>query len=116
MPWNYVINIFEDELDNSFDEAFNFLLESCLIDKKILDKDLNDFNVLRFLIDTDDDDIICKNGKVYSKTKFLNNKSFKKKLIDHYKPQNIYVNGPLELIKRDGTGTNKWLVNLSRKY
>jgi hypothetical protein len=119
MPWIYFTDISPmDDQNNSFNEAFNFFLEQCIINKDRLRQYLSNGQCYRFLIRTDgeNDKIICKDGKVFLKSKFLNNKIFKRNLIDYYKPQDVFVKGPKEIIRRDGSTTNKWMIELMPTY
>jgi hypothetical protein len=120
MGWLYHTNISpKEDTNNSFNEAFNIFLDQCLIHEERLSRELSgNNNCYRFLINTDDenDKIICKDGKFFLKSKFLTNKSFKKKLIDYYRPLGIYVKGPREISRRDGTMLNRWIIDLSHKY
>jgi len=119
MPWLYFTNISPiDDQNNSFNEAFNFLLDQCIINKDRLNQQLSSNQCFRFLIRTDgeNDKIICNDGKVFLKSKFLNNKNFKKCLIDYYKPQGIFVKGPTEIIRRDKSVMNKWIIELMPMY
>lgn len=119
MPWIYYNNISQtDDQNNSFNEAFNFFLDHCIIDKDRLDKQLFSSQYFRFLIRTDDenDKIVCKDGKIFLKSKFLASKNFKKSLIDYYKPLGIFVKGPKEIIRKDGSVMNKWMIELMQMY
>jgi hypothetical protein len=119
MGWIYYTSISPiDDQNNSFNEAFNFFLNQCLINKDRLIQQLSSSQCFRFLIKTDNenDKIVCKDGKVYLKSKFLNNKNFKKSLIDHYRPMGIFVKGPREIIRRDGSIMNKWIIELMPMY
>jgi len=101
---------------NSFDEAFYKFLSDCKIDENIIKKqrESNNNKYFRFLIKTDEKNnkIECSDGKFFLKSKFLTNKNFKKSLINYYKPLNIYITGPREIIKGDGSGSGKWIIDL----
>ena len=119
MPWIYYTSVSPiDDQNNSFNEAFNFFLNQFIINKDRLIQQLSSNQCFRFLIMTDgeNDKIICKDGKVFLKSKFLNNKNFKKCLIDYYKPLGIFVKGPTEIIRRDKTIMNKWIIELTPMY
>jgi len=119
MPWIYYTSISPiDDQNNSFNEAFNFFLNQCIINKDRLIQQLSNNQCFRFLIRTDgeNDKIICKDGKVFLKSKFLNNKNFKKCLIDYYKPLGVFVKGPTEIIRRDKSVMNKWIIELMPMY
>jgi len=97
MPWIYFTSISPiDDQYNSFNEAFNLFLGQCIVNKN--------------------DKIVCKDGKVFLKSKFLVNKNFKKSLIDYYRPLSIFVKGPREIIRRDGSVMNKWIIELLPMY
>lgn len=114
MAWVYFTNN-NPYVDNKYEEALNILLQQCLIDKEILYKYLSTHNCYRFLIKTNEDnnEIICGDGTIYLKNKFLSNKIFKTNLINYYKPLGIYVKGPKELVKRDGISTKRWIIDLT---
>ena len=121
MGWLHHTNVSPDndnENKNSFNEAFDIFLQQCLVNKERLKKDLEENNYLRFVIKTDGDNdkIICSDGRFFIKSKFLINKTFKKKLIDYYRPLGIYVNGPKEIKRRDGTLMNRWIIELTPKF
>lgn len=113
MGWIYFTNI--NPYNNTYDEAFNKLLNKCLINKENLFRYLSEHNCYRFLIKTDEHNnkIICEDGSCYLINKFLINKNFKANLINYYKPLGVYVNGPKELIRRDGTSTDRWIIELT---
>ena len=52
-------------------------------------------------------------GTSFLKSLFLINRKFKQRLVDYYNPLDIFVKGPNELIKRDGTSTGQWVIELS---
>jgi hypothetical protein len=119
MGWKYYTSISPiDDQYNSFNEAFNLFLNQCIINKDRLIQQLSYNHCFRFLIKTDgeNDKIICNDGKIFLKSKFLNNKNFKKSLIDYYKPMGIFVKGPKEIIRRDGSIMNKWIIELMPMY
>lgn len=119
MPWIYYTSVSPtDDQNNSFNEAFNFFLNQCIINKDKLIQELSSTQCFRFIIRTDDanDKIVCRDGKIFLKSKFLNNKNFKKNLIDYYKPLGIFVKGPKEIIRRDGSLMNKWMIELMPMY
>lgn len=117
MGWIYHTTISNEEY-NSFNEAFVTFLNQCLIHKERLSQQLSSNGCFRFLIKTDEenDKILCKDGKIFLKSRFLVNKNFKKCLIDYYKPLGIYVRGPKEIIRRDGTIMHKWMIELMPMY
>jgi len=118
MTWLYYTSVSPiDDQNNSFNEAFNFFLNQCIVNKDRL-LQLSTNQCFRFLIKTDgeNDKILCKDGKIFLKSRFLNNKNFKKSLIDYYRPLGIFVKGPKEIIRRDGSLTNKWLLELMPMY
>ena len=120
MGWFYFTNIspYEEPI-NSFNEAFDIFLAQCLIHEERLKKEFtgSENKCFRFLIKTDgeNDKIYCRDGKYLLKSKFLMNKTFKKKLIEYYRPKNIYVTGPKEIISRDKKSFNKWIIELTQK-
>lgn len=119
MGWLYHTDISPTEKpNNSFNEAFDICLNQCLIHEDRVIKELDEFTKFRFTIRTDGnyDKIPTRDGRIYLKSIFLKNKTFKKKLIDYYKPLGIYVKGPVRLDKRNGDITNRWLIELSPKY
>lgn len=119
MPWIYYTSVSPiDEQNNSFNEAFNIFLNQCIINKDRLIQQLSFNQCFRFLIRTDgeNDKIICRDGKIFLKSKFLINKNFKKSLIDYYRPLGIFVKGPKEIIRRDGSTMNKWIIELMPMY
>jgi hypothetical protein len=119
MPWIYYTSLSPiDVQDNSFNEAFNFFLSQCIINKDKLLLELSSNQCYRFFIKTDGDNdkIICNDGKIFLRSKFLNNKNFKKSLIDYYRPLGVFVKGPTEIVRRDGSITNKWLIQLLPMY
>jgi len=119
MGWIYFTSISPiEEQNNSFNDAFDLFLKQCLINKDRLLQELSNNQCFRFLIKTDEDNdkILCKDGKFFLRSKFLTNKNFKKCLIDYYKPFGIYVKGPKEIIRRDGTVMNRWMIELMPMY
>lgn len=116
MGWLYHTNIF-DEDDNSYNEAFNIFINQCFIHEDKIKKELSNNNYFRFIIRTDgeNDKIFTKDGKIFLKSKFLIRKSFKKQLIDYYRPLGVYVDGPNEFKRRDGTEIFRWWIELSSK-
>lgn len=119
MGWVYFTSISPiDEQNNSFNEAFNQFLNQCIINKDRIYNQLSSGQCYRFLIRTDGDNnkIVCKDGKIFLKSKFLHNKNFKKSLIDYYKPLNVFVKGPKEITRRDGSEMNKWIIELMPMY
>lgn len=117
MGWIYHTSITPNDQENSFNEAYEIFLKQCTINKQILDNELLSGQSFRFVIKTDDknDHIVC-NKRIFLKSKFLMSKSFKKSLIDYYKPLNIFVKGPKEILRRDGSSINKWLIELFKVY
>jgi hypothetical protein len=115
MVWIYFTTITPYNYDNSFTEAFETFLGQCLINKDRLVNQLTNNNCYRFLIKTDDenDKIYCKNGQTYLKSRFMTTKNFKSRLISYYKPLGIYIKGPKEIIRRDGTFTKRWIIELT---
>ena len=119
MTWLYYTSVSPiDDQNDSFNEAFNFFLNQCIINKDRLIQQLSANQCFRFLIRTDgeNDKIICKDGKVFLKSRFLKNNKFKKSLIDYYKPMGVFVKGPKEIIRRDGSVMNKWIIELVLMY
>lgn len=119
MPWIYCTNISPlDEQHNSLNEAFDTFLSQCFINKDKLNNQLSNNSCYRFLIRTDGeyDKIVSSDGKIFLKSKFLTNKNFKKSLIDYYKPLGIFVKGPKEIVRRDGSLMNKWIIELMPMY
>ncbi len=119
MGWIYHININNDnDVDNAYNEAFNIFLQQCLIHEDRIKEELSANTRFRFVIKTDGDNdkIYCSDGRFFLKSKFLTRKTFKKKLIDYYRPLNIYVDGPHEFKRRDGTDIYRWWIELSPKH
>jgi len=120
MGWLYFTSVSPiDDQNNSYSEAFNFFLNQCIINKDRLMQQLSLNQCFRFLIrtDGDNDKILCKDGKIFLKSKFLkNNNNFKKSLIDYYRPLGVFVKGPKEIIRRDGSVMNKWIIELMPMY
>ncbi len=104
-----------DNLD-SYNEAFELFLNDCIINEDRINNDLDNDKFYRFIIRTDGDfdNIYCSDGNIFLKSKFLKNKLFKRKLIDYYRMFNVYVTGPTEIFKKDGSCMNKWLIELCR--
>ena len=103
---------------NSYVKAFDSFLAECIIDEDKIRHSFIKDNYYRFIIDTDGDGnkIRCTDGKIFFKDRFLTSATFKKKLIDYYKPLGVYIIGPQEILKKNGSSTNKWLVRLERIY
>ncbi len=119
MTWVYYTSVSPtDDQNNSFNEAFSFFLNQCIVNKDRIIQQLSSSQCFRFLIRTDgeNDKIICKDGKVFLKSKFLINTEFKKNLIYYYKPMGVFVKGPKEIIRRDGSVMNKWIIELTPMY
>ncbi len=120
MVWIYSNSVsLADNQNNSFNEAFDYLLNQlCIANIDMINN--QESKCYRFLISTDNenDKIICKNGKIFWKSKFLVNKNFKKRLIDYYKPMGIYVKGPNQILRKnkDNSPTNKWIIELMPTY
>lgn len=119
MGWIYHTNITPREQPyDSFNIAFDTFLNQCLIHKDRLVELLDKKSYFRFVIrtDGDNDKIINSDGNIYLKSIFLTNKTFKKKLIDYYRPLGIYVKGPDRIDRRDGTTTHRWMIELRPSY
>ena len=119
MGWIYYTSISPtSDQTNSFNEAFDIFLNQCQIDQSTLNKQLSTDNCFRFLIKTDPENnkIVCRDNKIYLRSKFLINGNFKRSLIEYYKPMGIFVKGPREIIRRDGTVINKWIIELIPIY
>ncbi len=116
MGWTYYLEDNPNTFDY-FNKTFDNFIGQCLINKEKLTDQLSTNDCYRFLIKTDGDNdkIFYDTDKFYLKSKFLKNKNFKKRLIDYYQPLGIYVNGPKEIIKRDGTYNNRWIVELTMR-
>jgi len=95
----------------NYNNAFNILIESLLIDKDVLSKHFNTINIKTnklnekyfIIINCDKNNNLIKLNNYsleFEKSKFLNlkNKKIKQILIKHYKPLNLYVNGPSLLL------------------
>lgn len=117
MPWIYLNTPYIQTHQNSFMEAFDYFLKQCTINESFLAK-LDAGNCFRFIIRTDgvNDKIVCSDGKIFLRSKFLENKNFKKMLIDYYKPLNIYIKGPNQIVRRDGNSMEKWIIELTPIY
>lgn len=111
MPW-----IYYDNDDFTFYEAFNKFFNECVLNEDTIKREFEKGHTIRYLISTSDNhnEIVCEDGKIYLKSKFLTNKLFKKKLIDYYRPLNIYINGPKEIQKTNGEKLNKWIIELTK--
>jgi len=117
--WIYYTSVSPvDEQNNSLNEAFEIFLKECLIHKDRLLQQLSENQCYRFIIHTDEENnkIASSDGRIFLKSKFLISKNFKKCLIDYYKPLGIYVKGPREIVRRDGTLMNRWMIELMPKY
>lgn len=111
MAWIY------HQTNNSLHKAFDTLINSCKINDKVLHEYFITNKYYRIMFRTDGDyDKIIMDDKVYSKARFLRCKNFKRVLIDYYKPLGVYVKGPIEIIKRDETITNRWIIELTPIY
>lgn len=119
MGWIYCNSIspFDDQ-NNSFNEAYSLFLSQCTINKERLAQKLTTGQCYRFLIRTDEeyDKILCSDGKIFLRSKFLNSKNFKKGLIDYYRPLGVFVKGPKEIVRRDGSLMNRWIIELTPTY
>jgi hypothetical protein len=112
MGWRYHVSINSDKI-NYYEYAFVHLLDQCIINIERLKQKLSHDKCYRFLIKTNEenDKIICDNGEVFLKSKFLSNNNFKRRLIDYYKSNDIFVKGPKEII------TGKcWIIELVSLY
>jgi hypothetical protein len=112
MGWEY-FTLLND--DNILEESFNILLQQCCINKDKLLLHLNRNNCYRFIVNTSEnnDRVYCKNGKYMLRSKFMTNKNFKKSLIEYYRQYGVYVNGPKNLVRKDGTIMDKWIIELT---
>jgi hypothetical protein len=88
MNWNY------------YEGAYMYFLEKCIIPEEKLLSRINKNGCYRLLIKTDGDydKIVCTNGEVFLRSKFLRNPGFKRSLISHYRQIGIFVKGPIEII------------------
>ncbi len=111
MGWEYFILLD----DNILEESFGILLQQCCINKDRLLLHLNKNNCYRFLINTEgyNDRIYCKNGKYMLKSRFMTSRKFKKCLIEYYREYGVYVTGPKELRRQDGSIMDKWIIELT---
>lgn len=115
MGWIYFTEICPGkEVGSSYNKAFDMFLEQCMINEEKMKQQLLYYNYYRFIIRTDGeyDKIYCSDGKVFLKSIFLKSKNFKNSLINHYGPLGIYVKGPTEILRRDKSKTNKWIIEL----
>ena len=98
----------------NYNNAFNILIEPLLVNKDVLNKHFNTINLKTnrlyekffIIINCDKKNNIIKLNNYsleFEKSKFLNlkNKKIKQILIDYYKPLNLYVNGPLQLLNNN---------------
>jgi hypothetical protein len=122
--WKYFtkINPNYEKPTDPLSKAFDIFLNDLLIDKDSLEELLktNTYNIKKFIINTNGEfnNIIIKNyfnnQSVFYKNRFLQNRKFKQKLIDYYNSFGIFVNGPTEKIRSDGTSTNIWVIELNK--
>lgn len=112
MGWRYHIDLVSDKI-NYYECAFMYLLNQCLISKDRLYQKLSRDKCYRFLIKTDEDNnnIICENGEVFLKSKFLSSNNFKRRLIEYYKSNGIFIKGPREIIPG-----KCWMIELVSLY
>jgi hypothetical protein len=100
--------------------AFELFLKEVTIPKEQLHKEFQSNKIKRIIINTNNNDIIeipNKNVKqVFLRSKFLENKKFKQRLIDYYNTIGVFIKGPTEFKKRDGTSTNHWIIELNLIY
>jgi hypothetical protein len=103
--------------NDPLETALNIFLKDLIISKDIVYKELEQNKIKQMIINTDNDNNnIVISGITFLKNKFLLNHKFKQKLIDYYNEIGIFVKGPIEILKRDGTPSNKWIIELSRMY
>jgi len=118
----------DDRINDPLVKAFNLFLKEVIIEKDSLLKylDVSDDNGMkinknkRIIINTAGINNNIKiqnqfNGEhIFFKNRFLANKKFKQHIIDYYNSVGIFVKGPFEIIKRDGTTSDQWVVELSK--
>jgi hypothetical protein len=108
MGWNYHIDVNHCEV-NYYEISYMYFLKKCIIPENKLFWRINTHGCYRLLIKTDEvsNKILCTNGKIYLRSKFLQSSHFKKSLINHYRNIGIFVKGPSEII------TDKcWMIEL----
>jgi hypothetical protein len=106
--------IYYDNDDYTFSEVFELFLSQCTLDQTTMKEELKKGPCIRYVISTSDEhNEIIHNRKTFLKTKFLMNKLFKKRLVEYYRPMNIYVNGPKQISKTNGETIDKWLIELT---
>ena len=121
-PWKFhtYINPNKNQESDPLIIAFELFLKEVTIDKETLYKELKLNKIKRIIINTNNNDIIeipNKNVKQeFLRSKFLNNKKFKQRLIDYYNTIGVFIKGPTEFKKRDGSSTNHWIIELNLIY
>jgi hypothetical protein len=103
--WTYYtnINLIDDRNEDPLVKAFNIFVDSLTTNIAIASilESIDTTGSYVITIDTDGpNDIIKNNDKkssyVFLKSKFLQNKKLKQRLIDFYNPYDIFVKGPLQ--------------------
>lgn len=89
------------EYKKEFNKAFDIFLDECIIDTNIINDNIIKNNSYKIVINTNkDNDIIIKNNSYhvnFLKSKFINNKKFKSKLIEYYNPIGFFIKGPIQI-------------------
>jgi len=97
--------------ENPQTKAFEIFIADLLLSEEFVKNELHLQNTSKIIrIDTTNDNIA---GTQFLKSVFLLNHNFKQRLVDYYNPLGIFVRGPDEIIKRDGTSTKQWILELS---
>ena len=102
-------------------KAFELFLSEMLLPEDYIKNELNLKKQSKtFVIDTNglNDQIL---GTSFLKSLFLINRKFKQRLVDYYNELGVFIKGPIEKVRRDGTRTGIWVIELSviqkyRKY
>jgi hypothetical protein len=94
--------------------ALNIFVKSLLLNKEDITNEIRINGFKRILINTDGQNDIINTESRYTflKSRFLTNKKLKQKLIEYYNPIGIFVKGPFDVIKRDGSV--QWIIELCR--
>ncbi len=113
--WKFHTYVKPNKNYDLLENALNIFLSNLLLSKDKL-KEI-EYNSIKLYINTDQEhNNIYINNNIYYKDKFLLNHKLKQRLIDYYNELGIFVKGPIEILKRDGTPNNKWLIELSKMY
>lgn len=105
-----------DEYQTEMEKAMEVFVGECTIDINILSEHIASEGCYRIEIDTnrhvDEIDAGSNYHVIFLRSKFLQNPRFKKRLIEHYNPEGIFVKGPSEEKRTDGSKLFKWTIEL----